>query len=87
MKRISIRELHANTGEWVRKAARHGAILVTDRGKGVARIVPEETEPEVPYFSRREILPAFRRLMATGRLRGGTDSTRAISEEREGRES
>ena len=82
MKSISIRELHEKTGEWVRKAARHGQILVTNRGKPVARIVPQEPEPEVPYFARRRLTPAFRKLMENGRLRGGTDSTRAISQDR-----
>ena len=85
MKSISIRELHEKTGEWVRKAARHGQILVTNRGKPVARIVPQEPETEIPYFARRRLTPAFRKLMESGRLRGGTDSTRAISQDREDR--
>jgi prevent-host-death family protein len=40
MKTISLRELHANTGALVRSAARLGAVLVTDRGKAIARIEP-----------------------------------------------
>ena len=40
MKTISIRELHLKTGEWVRRAARRGPIVVTDRGRRVAALQP-----------------------------------------------
>ncbi len=83
MKTISIRELHQKTGEWVRLAARHGEIRVTDRGRTVARILPDTDVRETPYFSRRKLLPDFRRLMQQGKLRGGTDSTQMISEDRD----
>jgi hypothetical protein len=37
MNAVSIRELHGNTGEWVRRAADSpGGIVVTDRGRPVA---------------------------------------------------
>jgi len=39
MKTISIRELHQETGRWVRQAAA-GEVLVTERGKLIAKIVP-----------------------------------------------
>jgi len=87
MKTISIRELHEKTGEWVRRAGTHGEILVSDRGRAIAKILPEAGRPEAPYFSRRVVSPAFRRLMRRGILRGGTDSTQVISEERDGRAS
>lgn len=83
MKTITIRELHEKTGRWVREAARHGEILVTDRGKTVAKIVPQPPESEVPYFARRKLSPAFRKLMESGKLSGGTDSTQIISEDRD----
>jgi antitoxin (DNA-binding transcriptional repressor) of toxin-antitoxin stability system len=83
MKTITIRELHHNTGDWVRKAARFGEILVTERGKTIARILPQVPTPEVPYFARRKLNPEFRRIMH--RLRGGTDSTQIISEDRDAR--
>lgn len=83
MKAISIRELHEKTGAWVRKAAYYGEIDVTDHGKIVARIVPQVAEPEAPYFARRRLTPAFRRLMGSGKLRGGTDSTVIIAEDRD----
>ena len=83
MKTISIRELHERTGEYIRKAVKEGAILVTDRGKTVAKIVPQEETPQVPYFARRVLTPGFRKLMKSGRLRGGTDSTRMVSDDRD----
>jgi antitoxin (DNA-binding transcriptional repressor) of toxin-antitoxin stability system len=81
MKTITIRELHHNTGEWVRKAAKFGEIHVSERGKTIAKIVPQPSQPEIPYFARRKLNPQFRRIMR--RLRGGTDSTQIISEDRD----
>ncbi len=83
MKTISIRELHEKTGDYVRMAAKTGEIYVTDRGKTVARIVPESDAAAVPYFAARKLTPAFRKLMKTGKLRGGTDSTRIVSDDRD----
>jgi len=83
MKTITIRELHHHTGEWLRKAAKIGEIHVTERGKTIARILPQAPTPEVPYFARRKLNPEFRRIMH--RLRGGTDSTQIISEDRDAR--
>jgi antitoxin (DNA-binding transcriptional repressor) of toxin-antitoxin stability system len=83
MKVISIRELHERTGQWVRLVRRHGEIVVTDRGEAVARLTPEAPRQEAPYFARRVWSPAFRRLAASGKLARGTDSTVAISEDRE----
>jgi prevent-host-death family protein len=85
MKRISIRELHEKTGAYVRKVSEAGEIYVTDRGRIVAKIVPQEDEPEVPYFARRKLTPSFRKLMKSGKLRGGTDVSQSISEDREER--
>ncbi len=83
MKTISIRELHSKTGEYVRKAARLGEIYITDHGRTIARIVPEAEKPEVPYFARRKLSPGFKAIMH--KLKGGTDSTILISEDREDR--
>ncbi len=85
MKTITIRELHAKTGEWVREAALHGQILVTDNGRAVARIVPETEEGSVPYFAARKPSAAFARLDATGKTGQGTDVTQLISDDREDR--
>ena len=40
MTTITIKELHARTGEWVRKAGQTGEITVTDRGHPIAVIQP-----------------------------------------------
>jgi prevent-host-death family protein len=53
METISIREPQEKTGEYIRKAAEAGEIYVTDRGKTVARIVPDHDQAATPYFARR----------------------------------
>ena len=87
MKVITIRQLHARTGQWVREVSRHGQILITDNGRTVAKLVPEAESADVPYFARRRFLStAMRKLIESGKLgRGGTNSTIAISENREDR--
>ncbi len=74
MKTISIKELHAATGHWVR-AAKKQTIIVTDRGEKIATIKPhvEEAVPR-PVFSGRDWskLPKI-----------DFDSTAIISEDRE----
>jgi antitoxin (DNA-binding transcriptional repressor) of toxin-antitoxin stability system len=59
MKEISIRELHRNTGAWVRSARKYGAILVRDRRRPVARITPASDEPEVNRFTTWKPLKRF----------------------------
>ena len=83
MRTISIRQLHEKTGAYVRQAADAGEIYVTDRGKVVAKLVPEKGQPMVPYFARRKLSRRFKAAMH--RLKGGTDSTTLISEDREDR--
>lgn len=62
MKRVSIRDLHLHTGRWIRGVAEHHRILVTDRGRPVAEIVPyEEKTVEVSFSDRRES-PEFKEL-------------------------
>lgn len=85
MKTVTIRELHAKTGELVREASRHGHILVTDNGRTIAKIVPETSETAVPYFARRKSSTAFARLDASGKTGRGTDATPLISEDRKDR--
>jgi prevent-host-death family protein len=80
---VSVRELHAHTGRYVRKAAARQRVIVTDHGKPVAEIQPLVREDEAEYnpFKRRVLLPGFARLM--NRPIGGTDSTQIISEDRD----
>jgi antitoxin (DNA-binding transcriptional repressor) of toxin-antitoxin stability system len=86
MKTVTIRELHSRTGQVVRAASRHGEIHVTDSGRVIAKIVPEAERVELPYFARRRMSRAFRRLYESGRLgAGGTDVTQLISDDREDR--
>ncbi|HZM04303.1 MAG TPA: type II toxin-antitoxin system prevent-host-death family antitoxin [Candidatus Saccharimonadales bacterium] len=85
MKTVTIRELHAKTGELVRDASRHGHILVTDNGRLIAKIVPETNEPGVPYFAQRKPSAAFVKLDASGDTGRGTDATQLISQDREDR--
>jgi antitoxin (DNA-binding transcriptional repressor) of toxin-antitoxin stability system len=80
MKTISIRELHEATGRWVRRA-QAGEVYVTERGRLVAKIVPALPLPAKPYFANPKFTPAFRAQRKY--LRGGTDSTGMISEERD----
>ena len=80
MKTITIRELHQATGRWVRRAAA-GEVLVTERGRLIARIVPAKPLPAKPFFANPKFSRAF--LAQRKHLRGGTDSTQTISEDRD----
>ena len=80
MKTITIRELHQSTGHWVRRAA-EGEVYVTERGRLVAKIVPAMPLPTKPFFANPKFTRAF--LAQRKHLRGGTDSTQTISEERD----
>lgn len=85
MKTVTIRELHAKTGELVRAARRHGQIFVTDNGRTVARILPENEETPIPYFARRKVSAGFSRLDKSGKTGQGTEISRLISEDRQDR--
>jgi prevent-host-death family protein len=85
MKRISIRELHEKTGSLVREARRLGGLIVTERGAPVARIEPVDSRPPVNPFRDRKLLPRYARLVRSGKLGRGIESTRIVSEDRDGR--
>jgi antitoxin (DNA-binding transcriptional repressor) of toxin-antitoxin stability system len=80
MKTITIRELHQATGRWVRRASA-GEVHVTERGRLVAKIVPARPLPAKPFFANPKFTRAF--LVQRKHLRGGTDSTQTISQERD----
>ena len=80
MKTISIRELHEKTGDWVRRSVTLGPITVTDHGKVIAQIVPEANAATNP-FAARKLRKGYARLL--GKLKGGTDSTQSVSEDRD----
>lgn len=74
METVSLRELHARTGHWVRRAAREGPIQVSDRGRTIAVLTDPSllAQPSKPFPKRdRGRLP-------TSRL----DSTRLVAEDR-----
>ena len=78
MGKVSIRELHFRTGEWVRRASAEGPVVVTDRGRPVATLVPYEPTLEGTPFSARRLLPDFAALSGSP-----GDTTAIISEDRE----
>ena len=74
---ITIRELDMKTGQWVRTAARgQRGVLVLDRGRPAARLVPAE-ESAGADFSRRKIVRGFDRLPELS-----VDSARLLEEDR-----
>lgn len=78
MKQITIRELHIKTGEWVRQTGSEERIVITDRGRPIATLVPFQPEDRCTLFSKRKMLPEFEVLP----LHPG-DSTPYISEDRD----
>ena len=81
MKEISIRELHRNTGAWVRSARRYGSILVRDRNTPVATITAVSQAPAVNRFERWVPLQKF--AAALERRVGGTPVEHIVSEDRD----
>jgi len=73
MKDVSLRELLEKTGSLIRDAKRLGGLIVTDRGAPIARIEPVEHRPAPSPFLSRTVLPAYQRLLRSGRL--GREST------------
>lgn len=51
---ITIRELHLNTGRWIRRAAAGEFIIVTDRGRRVAALRAFEASPTSRPLPNRE---------------------------------
>ena len=72
---ISIRDLHARTGHFVRKASSL-PIIITDNGKPVAEInalQPGQTGVAASggksYWANRKLLPGFKKLVDSGALK------------------
>ncbi|CAN5535459.1 hypothetical protein BH20VER3_BH20VER3_11630 [soil metagenome] len=83
MKRVSIRELHEKTGEWVRLAETHEQIIITDRGQPVASLAPYRQPVKQNRFHARKLLPAYAKLR--GKLSTGTEIGKLISKDRDDR--
>lgn len=82
---IPIRELHARTGHFVRKAAGNTRVIITDNGKPMAQLQPlgvdKDGKPSRPKWKDRVLLPGYVAIM--NKPVGGTDSTQIISEDRD----
>jgi prevent-host-death family protein len=78
MKRISIRDLHLNTGEWIRKVISEQKIVITERGEPVATLIPFEAAHAATRFANRKLVPGFEKLPVIEH-----DSTESISADRE----
>jgi len=56
MKTLSIRELHAHTGKWVREAAAsREPLIVLDRGRPTARLLPFAEDDSKSFAMRRSV--------------------------------
>jgi antitoxin (DNA-binding transcriptional repressor) of toxin-antitoxin stability system len=75
MKTISIKQLHARTGHWVRTAS-HTPVVVTDRGERIAALQPLGANTPIVKFAKRD----WSKLPASD-----LDSTDLISADRDGR--
>jgi prevent-host-death family protein len=83
MTSISIKELHERTGHWLRRVTSEREVIVTERGKPVARMLPPAASRKGNPFLKRKLLPGVARLIL--RPHGGPDSADVISDGREGR--
>jgi prevent-host-death family protein len=84
---VTVRQLHARTGHYLRKASAKQRIIVTDNGKPIVELIPLAPEAdEVPYFALRKFRPAFKKMMEAGAFNmptGKRDITDLISEDRD----
>ena len=87
MKTISLRELHNNTGKWIRRVKEEEEIIVTDRGVEIAIVKPVKNATVKKYtWANRPLLPGYAAAMEAGKLKTGGDSTVYISEDRSSRD-
>jgi prevent-host-death family protein len=77
---IPVRELHARTGHYVRKAASNVEVVVTERGVPAARLTAlspvNSTGQGLTIIARRKLLPEYRRLAENGALKSSRDGIR-----------
>jgi antitoxin (DNA-binding transcriptional repressor) of toxin-antitoxin stability system len=78
MIRITIRDLHMKTGQWVRKAAHAGNVVVMDRDKPIAKLVPFTAQDNGRRFAERRLIKGFAELP-----RLHHDSSEYVSEDRD----
>ena len=80
MKTISLSELRKRTGVWIREAGRIGTLIITDRGKPIARLEAVAPELKINPFLTRKLRPGYAKLR--GKLGGGPEITQIVSEDR-----
>lgn len=68
------------TGEWARRATRGEGVVITDRGRPVASLIPFREGDAGRSFRDRLVLPEFETLPAVD-----GDSTGYVSEDRDRR--
>lgn len=77
METISIRDLHMQTGRWVRRAGiATEPVVISDRGRPVARLMPLENSART-NFTDRVLLAGFEELPPMN-----MDSARILEEDR-----
>ena len=87
MRTISLRELHNNTGKWVRSVKDEEEIKITDRGVEIAVITAMKKTKRRKYtWANRPLRPGYAALMKAGKLKSSTDSSIGISEDRTSRD-
>jgi prevent-host-death family protein len=77
MTKITIRDLHMKTGEWVRKAAEAGAVIVSDHGRPVAKLVGFTAKDQETLFGQRPLVKGFSTMR-----RVNHDSSRYLAQDR-----
>lgn len=75
MATITVRELHNNTGQWIRRVAAGEPVVVTERGRRVASLRAIDATPPGRSLPNREA-----RIRKRSRIR--VDSGRYVSEMR-----
>ena len=87
MKTISLRDLHTQTGKWIRSVKYEQEIIITDRGVPIARIRPPSLEPKMKIdWQHRDLVPGYAAYLKSGKLTSKTDSSIGISEDRTSRD-
>jgi antitoxin (DNA-binding transcriptional repressor) of toxin-antitoxin stability system len=81
---IPVRELHSRTGHYVRKASRNMEVIVTDRGRAIARLSPlvASQQKKALLGARRILAPGYRELLASGALKNRVASADPSADDR-----
>ena len=79
---IPVRELHARTGHYVRLASRESDVVITENGEPTARItrLNNPDSAALPIGERRQLLPAYRKALSSGKFWSAKDSTPELRE-------